>query len=147
MVLGSVRMCMMTISQAQVRADGGSSTACTCAIQTALPGTADARGAPISRLLSARLHRSRILPVCPEGDIRSSAAWVVSLETANFRRLAWALLHKAIADQAQAKLKVDRAALLQRHGISAGEFAKITSSMTDLCFDVLVRSSPPSVSI
>jgi hypothetical protein len=72
---------------------------------------------------------------------------VVSLETANFCRLAWALLHKAIADQAQAKLKVDRAALLQRHGISAGEFAKITSSMTDLCFDILVRNLPMCVSM
>ena len=42
---------------------------------------------------------------------------------------------------------MDRAALLQRHGTSAGEFAKITSSMTDLCFDVLVRNSPMCVSI
>jgi BAFF-R, TALL-1 binding len=29
--------------------------------------------------------------------------------------------------------------LLKRHGISSGEFAKITSSMADLCFDILVR--------
>ena len=48
--------------------------------------------------------------------------------------------HETTADQTQAKLKVDRAALLQRHGLSAGEFTKITSSMTDLCFDVLVRN-------
>lgn len=39
----------------------------------------------------------------------------------------------------QAKLKVDRASLLQRHCISAGEFANVTSSMADLCFDTLVR--------
>ncbi len=40
----------------------------------------------------------------------------------------------------QAKLKVDRAALLQRHSISQPEFAKVTASMLDLCFDILVRA-------
>ena len=43
--------------------------------------------------------------------------------------------------QAQAKLKVDRTALLKRHGISAGELSKITLSMADLCFDILVRDA------
>lgn len=45
----------------------------------------------------------------------------------------------------KAKLRVDKGPMLTRHNIPAADFASVSASMMELCFDVLVPpfSTPP----